>query len=99
MESWSYISENPIYQDELMKEAWVQTLVTAFNSVASENNFFHKSKIEVMVPKKFTKLIESLFFYSNGIVSDKYYVEFVDDDSDSIILEGCELKILNYEVL
>jgi hypothetical protein len=97
MENWDYKYNN--FEDEFMRDMWAQTLVTAFNSVALENNFFHKSKIEVIVPEKFRKLIESLIFYNNGVVGDKYYTEFVDEDCDFITLEGCELKILNYEIL
>jgi hypothetical protein len=92
MESWNY--EKPHYGDQL---DWNQTLVTALNCIVSENNLSHKSKIETIVPIKFKPLIESLIFYNNDMIGDKYCIHFIDENFDEILIEECVLDILNFD--
>ena len=54
-------------------------------------------KIDILVPNKFKNLIESLFFYENGVIANRYNVDFIDDNSNLIFIGGCELEILNFK--
>lgn len=95
MEQWNYKMPGQFLEENQLD--WNSTIVTAFNCVALENNFSHKSNIEVLVPVKFKNLIETLLFYEKGIIAEKYNIKFTEEDSNKITLEGCELEILNFK--
>jgi hypothetical protein len=96
MEKWNY--EMPErFAGIGDQSAWNSTLVTALNCVVLDNNLMHKSTLETLVPTKFKNMIESLILYDNGSIAGKYNVKFTEEDSNNIIIEGCELEILNYK--
>jgi hypothetical protein len=96
MDSWNY--EPPKNLQAASQEDWNSTIVTAFNCVVSGNNLNKLGeKIDILVPNKFKNLIESLFFYENGVIANRYNVDFIDDNSNLIFIGGCELEILNFK--
>lgn len=96
MEKWNYQKPDSVFGTQ---KDWNQTIVTAFNSIVNENNLSHKRLIETLVPLKLKTIIDCLWLYdeTEEMLSGKYSIKFIPDDSNVIILEGCELEIENFK--
>ena len=77
---------------------WNQTLVTVLNMIYVENGF-ESECILVKCPVKFEPIFDSLFYYNikKQLLSDKYFIEYRDNDSNIINVDGFELEILNFK--
>ena len=96
MEIWNYKPAEKPFSEEVQSD-WNSTLVTAFNCVVVENNLSHKVTLETLVPVKFKNIIESLLYYQNGMVAGKYKIKIINENSNIISIEGCDLEIINFE--
>jgi hypothetical protein len=87
MKEWNYKSPNGDFQTD-----WNQTLVTAINIACLETpkeNIAYP--IKIIVPTKHKNLIESLEYYNDGKLGDRFVVEF----SDNIVVIGdIPLKVI-----
>lgn len=64
---------------------WNQTLLTAINECASimrKNNY--QGKHYFSSPLKFKPIFETLLYFTNGSLEERFHIDFVDTDSDAI---------------
>lgn len=81
MKEWSY--KSPSSSD--FQNDWIQTLHTAINVACLDNKKKDiKYPVRVIIPTKLKKIIESLEYYHDGKIGDRYIVEF----SDNIVVVG-----------
>jgi hypothetical protein len=83
---WNYDINNPSIQKD-----WNQTLVTAFNRIRNANEMFFP--VLVNVPYTLKPLIESLVYYKNNIIDNRYLVKFFDSDDYIIYVGDVPLEI------
>ena len=90
MEKWNY--SLPEGTDKSLQIDWNQTLVTKLNSLSKEI----VGTTIVYIPIKLKPIIETLSFYFDGKIGDKYIVNFIDEDSSIIYISDIGLQIENY---
>lgn len=90
MEKWNY--SLPEGTDKSLQIDWNQTLVTKLNSLSKEI----VGTTIVYIPIKLKPIIETLSFYCDGKIGDKYIVNFIDEDSSIIYISDIGLQIENY---
>lgn len=86
MTEWNYLMMGEPSRD------WNQTLVTMLNACC-DNEEYPK---QIKVPKKFRPIIESLYLYNDFMIGDRYLVDFIDDDTNQIIVNNNWVNIINY---
>ena len=85
---WSYKAQEEKYQRD-----WNHTLLLSINNLTRH---IAKFPIIIKVPSKFKDIIETLIFYKNGVICDKYKVEFIEEDINIIKVLEHELEIINF---
>lgn len=91
METWNY-NMPAKYAETVNQSDWNQTLQTMFNQLSKES----QEPVVVKIPNKLKPLIETLAFYSENSIGEKYICEFSDIDTKIIEVGNSSLEILNY---
>ena len=90
MEKWNYLM--PIGSNEELQIHWNQTLNTMLNVVSKDKEI----PVLIKVPNKLKPIVESLMFYKNNKIGDRYTVEFIDIDSNIIDISDSKLEVENF---
>jgi hypothetical protein len=95
--TWNYNPPEGFKYYEGYQDDWNQTLISVINQIYVENGF-ESSCILVKCPIKFEPLINSLYYYDDkrNMLADKYFIQYRDDSSNIINVDGFELEILNF---
>ncbi len=78
--------------DFFLQKSWNQTVVTKLNEISKESEL----PITINVSENLSPLMESLYFYQNGMIGDKYVINYVDSTQNIIEVEGVILEVLNF---
>ncbi len=90
MENWDYKKMGDM--DFFLQKSWNQTVVTKLNEISKESEL----PITINVSENLSPLMESLYFYQNGMIGDKYVINYVDSTQNIIEVEGVILEVLNF---
>ena len=109
VEKWDYMGWKE-YEDKIqiiqyltpnskIQLNWNQTLTTKINQLAYRNPIELDTNVVITVPINLISLIESLEYYNENThtIGDRYYVEFINTNSNIIIVNNIPLEIENYE--
>ena len=91
MTKWDY--RMPAESNNISQTDWNQTIVTTFNRVS----LGMRLPIYVQVPIKFKPIFESLVFYNNGMIDERFMIDFIDVDENIIHIGKKEFEILNFD--
>lgn len=96
--SKEYMEKRPYLNTQ---EDWNCTLITRFNLIGLDilKKSGSKGPFSVSVPKKFSEMIESLPYFKNQSLGEKYIINYTDTNIDKIEFEGYTITVLNFENL
>lgn len=93
IKTWDYLGYQKLGIKEMDNNGdvdWNNTLITRFNGITNMTGG------HIRVPNNLKPLIESMMLFDGEKLSDKYTIEFTEDNSDTIDVCGTPLKIENY---
>ena len=97
METWNYnppALKNHFGMLDIQKD-WNQTLITVLNMIRAQHNLPNPTIIKV--PKRLIRLVESLEYYSHGLIGSSFIVDVIDENSTVMNVGGIDLMIENYD--
>lgn len=93
--NWDYLGHGKGEPNHL-QEDWDMTLITSFNRIGLNIGVDTQTKVALVNPK-LKPLIENLIYYKNGMIANKYIIEFTEEQQDYVIdIYGNTITISNY---